>query len=116
MIPFGIWIACVKYTPLHRWNKCGNETQTAMLILPNGTAIIEYTYIPWSIFESITTWYVMDIILPMEYEHVKQFNGNMSANYYTADGYGLPVFDRIEDLYNFNEFYKNSNEIERRFS
>lgn len=108
MIPFDIWIRCVKYIPLHRWNTFGSETQTAELILPNRVSVIEYTHIPWSIFKTMDIWYVMDLILPADYPNVTLFNGEMTYDYYTDEGYGLPTFKNLDDLYRFNEFYKNS--------
>lgn len=48
-----------------------------------------------------TTTYLVDMIFPMG-----KFDC-LSDAYYTAEGYGMPVFNKLEDAINFINLYKS---------
>ena len=101
----------LEFTPECKEARGGRELQIATTKFKNVT-IIERTHIPFNPFKNITVEYVLDLVLPIS-TMVK--NGYMSESYYTAEGYGTPVFKNdlesaIEFINNFfNSFYINFN-------
>lgn len=93
------------FEPINRFFNAGNETHVVKTKVL-GIEIIWYTYFPWNIFKDPTDTFVVDLTLPLDYP-IK--NGKISENYYTDSGYGLPVFNTIEDSYDFIKNYRNEN-------
>jgi hypothetical protein len=103
---FKDWEAKAEYTPLNRFMSCGTEIQVSSLMFPNNTRIIERTFFPWNIFKSSTTFWVLDLVLPVGMtDDVKKFDGVLSDNYYTDEGYGMPEFTNLNQAFDFNEHY-----------
>lgn len=99
----------IEYTPLYRSHQGGNEIQVVKFDFPNNTEVIERTYFPWNIFKNPTTWWCVDLVLPMSFEPlVKEFGGILTDKYYTADGYGMPEFTDLEQAFNFHQQYLNN--------
>jgi hypothetical protein len=93
------------YEPQHSSFKGGNNIQTATTNY-NGVLITEYTFIPWNVFKNIKVWNVVDLVLPM---NTVVENGKMDDLYYTEDGFGLPVFEDVDDALLFINEFKSSN-------
>jgi len=91
------------FTPECRTRTGSNELQIANTQY-RGVNIAERTFIPWNIFRKTVVQYVVDLQLPMDTE-VK--GGEMSQYYYTSEGYGLPVFDQLEDAVEFIDKFKS---------
>lgn len=70
-------------------------------ILPNGIRVMEDWITPWNIFQKAFSLVVVDYTIPMD---TKIDKAEVSDDYYTEDGYGVPVFrgdDAMEDAYNY---------------
>lgn len=93
------------FNPETRHMSAGNEIQHCGTEY-KGIKITEVTYFPFNIFINISTWYIVDLVLPMD---TKVENGEMRDCYYTDEGYGLPVFDKLEDVIVFINKFKGIN-------
>jgi hypothetical protein len=38
-------------------------------------------------------------------DDIKKFDGALSDDYYTDEGYGMPEFTNLKQAFNFNEYY-----------
>lgn len=88
----------------------GNEIQFASVTV-EGIEIYERIFFPYSFIKSIQELYIVQLILKLDNPYPLQFNGEMSNNLgYYEDGYGSPMFNKLEDAITFVEFY-NDNKI-----
>lgn len=90
------------FEPQSRHRMSGNELQIATTHY-KGVHITERTFFPWNIFKNITVCYVLDLVLPIDTE-VK--GGKMDDAYYTEEGYGLPVFEELDDALEFIDKFR----------
>ena len=103
---FKEWECIAEYTPLNRFFSCGNEIQVCGLIFPNNIHVTERTFFPWNVFKNVTTYWVLDIVLPNKFkDKINEFGGELSDCYYTEEGYGMPEFKELEKAFDFNEWY-----------
>jgi len=86
------------FEPILRYGK-GDEMQVARTTYKN-TTIYERTFIPWNIFKKITVSYDIDLVLLMGTEPC------LSADFYTDDGYGIPVVKTLEEAIVLIDKYK----------
>jgi hypothetical protein len=93
------------FRPETRHMSAGNEIQHCSTEYLN-VGVTCVTYFPFNILINIYTWYIVDLVLPMD---TKVEKGKMSACYYTDAGYGLPVFDELEDVIAFINKFKGIN-------
>jgi hypothetical protein len=91
------------FTPVVSYMSHGDSIQLCETKY-KGVKITQRTFFPYNIFKEPSDIFILDYILPLTQKVV---NGEMSSNYYTEDGYGLPVFNKLEDSLNFiNEIIK----------
>jgi hypothetical protein len=88
----------IEFEPISKYNKFGNEIQTAKFNY-KGIDVYEETFIPYNIFKNITVIYTIDLLLPI--------GENIEQGPYCEEGYGSPMFNKIEDSINFINNYKN---------
>jgi hypothetical protein len=78
------------FEPVTRTPQSGNEMQVAKTIY-KGIEIIERTFFPWSPFERISVHYMVDLVFPIGTLDC------LSEDFYTEEGYGVPVINTIEE-------------------
>ena len=109
METFKEWESKAEYTPLNRFMNCGNEIQVCGLLFPHNVHVTERTFFPWNFMKDPSTYWVLDLVLPISItDKIKEFGGELSDCYYTDEGYGMPEFRNLEKAFEFNEYY-NSN-------
>lgn len=94
----------LKFNPINRFNSCGNEIQVCTTKF-KGIGITERTFFPYNFMLDITSWYILDLILPIDYPIQ---DGHISDQYYTDEGYGVPEFSTLEYATKFIKQYKNN--------
>ena len=80
----------------------GNQMQVASTKHKN-VQIIERTFFPWNVFKKSSVHYMVDLVLPMGTEPC------LSEDYYTDEGFGVPVVDTLEEAVILAEKYLSLN-------
>jgi hypothetical protein len=93
----------LRFEPIVRFNSCGNDIQRCGTKF-NNVAITWETFFPFNIFSEPKDLFIVDLIVPIDCETP---NGTISQNYYTEDGFGVPIFTTLEDsilfIYNYTK-------------
>lgn len=90
------------FEPVSRHMSGGNEIQHAKTSW-RGIEIHERTFFPWSPFKEAKTWYIVDLIFPMDAMPC------ITDAYYTDEGFGVPEVDTLEEAVAIIDNFKNSN-------
>jgi hypothetical protein len=93
------------FKPLTRYMSAGNEIQVCTTKY-KGIEITERSFFPYNPFKNPVFWYIVDLVLPIE---TTTKNGVISDEYYTAPGYGLPVFNTLDDATAFIANFRRTN-------
>ena len=79
-------------------------------VTPNSIHIVHNVTMPRSIFKASSQWAMVDLILPLsKREEIETLKGELSEDFYTEDGYGVPLFsgeDCLEKAFNYTETNK----------
>lgn len=79
---------------------------------PNNVMVYEETFFPYNIFKNIKTFQIVDLVCKITDNNeslIKKYNGKLDQEIgYTENGYGLPVFEKMENAYNFAMNEKNN--------
>ena len=78
------------FEPVTRTTSAGNEMQVAKTAY-KGIEIIERTFFPWNPFKQISVHYMVDLVFPIGTLKC------LSEDFYTEEGYGVPVVDTLEE-------------------
>lgn len=92
----------LEFVPLHNFMSGGTNIQVCQAKYKNHY-ITWRTYFPWSVFEKPCDEIVVDRVLPM---NEKVPNATMSDDFYTPEGYGLPVFKDVDHAIEFIDSIK----------
>ena len=110
VITFKEWESQAEYTPCNRFMSCGNEIQICSLQLSDTVKLYERTFYPWNFLKEPTVYWTIDLVLPISFiDKIKEFNGILSDNFYTDENFGLPEFDKLENAFNFFQWYELNN-------
>lgn len=83
----------LEFEPVIAFSKCGNQIQRCRTKY-KGIYIQWETFFHWNIFKDPTDSFLVDRIVKSD-SLIK--NGFVNENYYTAEGYGFPQFEKLED-------------------
>lgn len=91
------------FEPLNRFTSHGDEIQVCKTTY-KGIEIINRTLFPYNFMKDITDSYLPDYVLPMDTKLPN--DGIMSDAFYTEEGFGVPIFYKLEHCLKFIDNFK----------
>ena len=113
---FEEWNKTESIEPIKKYMQHGNEIQLCRITFPHSVILTERTFFPYFFLNPVMVIYIMDLVLPIMsecHDKVKEFGGDLITGYYTADGFGMPEFNSLEEAWKFNEWYHEREKEER---